>query len=345
MQGRRAVFVSAGVLGALILLASLVVWQQAASFLKSVPEEQGQDISIRVRSGASFDSVARMLKERNAITDVTKFRLLARYRKQTGAIQAGEFVINTGWTPDRVLDMLVSGMPVQYRLHFREGLPWWEVARAVEEQEFARFDDFRQVIHDPDFLREHRIPFDNAEGFLFPETYLMDKPEVMTPRTAWEVADRLVNMFWRRTAPLWADGPPSADELRRILILASLVEKETSQPDERAVVAGVYANRMRRKMRMQADPTVIYGIGPAFNGNITRADLRNETNPYNTYVHGGLPPGPICSPGLEAIRAAVHPQQHKFLYFVAKGDGGHHFSSTLREHNAAVTRYQLRRRR
>jgi UPF0755 protein len=123
------------------------------------------------------------------------------------------------------------------------------------------------------------------------------------------------------------------------------VEKETSVPEERALVAGVYVNRMRRNMLLQADPTIIYGIGPVFNGNITRADLRNATNPYNTYSHPGLPPTPICSPGLESIRAAISPQQHAFLYFVARGDGSHQFSKTLQEHNAAVAKYQLRRGR
>lgn len=344
MQTRKAVLVSVGILSALIVLASLVVWQQAAEFLKTAPEPEGHEVHIRIRPGSSFDAVARILKEKNAITDVTKFRLLARYRKQTGAIQAGEFVINTGWTPDKVLDTLVSGMPVQYRLHFREGLPWWDIAAAVEAQEFARADDFRQVIHDPAFLREHDIPFDTAEGFLFPETYLMDKPEIMTPRTAWETASRLVHTFWEKTASLWPHGPPEEKELLRIMILASLVEKETSVPGERAIVAGVYANRMRRGMLLQADPTIIYGIGPSFNGNITKADLRDRSNPYNTYVHAGLPPGPICSPGVEAIRAAVSPAQHKYLYFVAKGDGSHQFSTSLKDHNAAVRRYILRRR-
>ncbi|UZP66305.1 endolytic transglycosylase MltG [Desulfovibrio mangrovi] len=342
---KKALSISLGSVAALILVASLVTWHQARSFLKTAPEATGQEVHIRIRPGATFDKVAADLHEKNVITSVRKFRMLARYRKLTGSIQAGEFIVNTGWTPDEVLEMLVKGMPVQYRLQFPEGLAWWDVAKAVEAQEFGRAEDFRQVTHDPVFLAEHRIPFENAEGFLFPETYLMDKPEVMTPRTAWETASRLVQTFWSKTAPLWPAGPPPADELRRILILASLVEKETSVADERAVVAGVYANRMRRNMLMQADPTIIYGIGPAFNGNITKRDLRNATNPYNTYMQPGLPPGPICSPGLEAIRAAVFPQKHSYLYFVAKGDGSHHFSKTLQEHNAAVAKYQLRRRR
>ncbi|GFM31698.1 endolytic transglycosylase MltG [Desulfovibrio subterraneus] len=342
---KKALTVSMGTIAALILFASLFAWQQARSFLDTAPEEVGQEVHIRIRPGMSFDKVAAALHEKHVITSVSKFRLLARYRKLTGSIQAGEFIVNTGWTPDQVLDMLVKGMPVQYRLQFPEGLAWWDVAKAVEAQEFARAGDFRQVIHDPAFLKENNIPFDNAEGFLFPETYLMDKPEIMTPRTAWDTASRLVKTFWAKTSPLWPAGPPPAEELRRILTIASLVEKETSVPEERALVAGVYVNRIRRNMLLQADPTIIYGIGPAFNGNITRADLRNATNPYNTYSHPGLPPTPICSPGLESIRAALSPQQHAYLYFVARGDGSHQFSKTLQEHNAAVAKYQLRRGR
>lgn len=342
---KKALSVSVSVIALLVLVASMVVWDTAETFLISVPDEQGQEVRIRVKSGSTFDRVAYQLKEKGVITDVQKFRILARYRKLQGAIQAGEFILNTGWTPDKVLDMLVNGMPVQYRLYFPEGYTWWNVATAINAQEFARFDDFRQVIHDPEFLKENNIAFDSAEGFLFPETYLMDKPEIMTPRTAWEVASRLVQMFWTKTAPLWPSGPPAPEELKRILILASLVEKETAVPEERPKVAGVYVNRMNKKMLMQADPTIIYGIGPDFNGNITREDLKNKKNPYNTYVNAGLPPGPICSPGLESIRAALHPQKHNYLYFVAKGDGSHVFSATLSEHNAAVGKYQLRKRK
>lgn len=327
----------------MVCLAGGYVWFQANSFLASSPEGEPRDIAIVVKRGATFDSVSRMLKEKGLITDRKKFRMLARYRKFTGSIQAGEFMLNTGWTPDQILERLVHGKPVQYRLHFPEGLAWWNVAKAIERQGFARESDFIQIIHDPIFLQRHGIPFANAEGFLFPETYVLKKPQTMTKASAEEVAGVLVSMFWRKAGEIWQDRRPDNEELRRLLILASLVEKETADPSERERVAGVYANRIRKGMRLQADPTVIYGIGPEFNGNITRKDLRNKSNVYNTYRRNGLPPGPICSPGIAALRAAANPEHHAFLYFVAKGDGTHHFSQTLREHNAAVRKYQLRK--
>ncbi len=344
MRKKLLLYVAAAA-GVLVVAASIGVWYAVHSFMTTVPEEQGREVHIRIRPGSTFDRVAWQLRKADVITDVDRFRLLARYRKQLGAVRAGEFVFSTGWTPDRVLEVLVSGIPVQHRLQLREGLTWWETARAIEEQGFARAEDLKAVFHDPEFLKEHGIPFENAEGFLFPETYLMDMPEDLTPEAARSVASRLVRMFRSKTAALWPQGLPEPDELRRILTIATLVEKETSVPEERARVAGGYTRRLEIGMLMQADPTIIYGIGPAFDGNITRAHLRDAENPYNTYVHRGLPPGPICSPGLEALRAAVNPERHSYLYFVSRKDGTHHFSKTLEEHNAAVRKYQLGGRR
>lgn len=427
---------------------------EAHRFLNTPASQTPEDVIIAIAPGATFDRVAWDLKKAGAITDVTRFRLLAQLKDALGKVKAGEFLVNTGWTPERVLAQITQGRAVLYRLTLREGLTWWETARAVEAQGFATYDDFKAVIHDPAFLQEHNIPFANAEGFLFPETYLMKKPRNPPDREqARETAAAMVRMFWVKTEPLWKalpkkgqggqgggaaatgamqspppvrnespagsersapsgmaaptapesanaalpeplpEAPPGAEAqqenppatrqaageqnsgtgrpagntafapaphpdggpqspadvdpeaLRQVIILASLVEKETGVPSERGPVAGVYANRLRLGMLLQCDPTIIYGVGEGFTGAIRRSQLDDAGNPYNTYRHPGLPPGPICSSGLEALKAAFAPPQHDYLYFVATGiDGGHTFSKTLSEHNKAVQVYRSRMR-
>ncbi|MCL1939843.1 MAG: endolytic transglycosylase MltG [Desulfovibrionaceae bacterium] len=375
-----------------LLLAGGFAAYDAYRFLSTPASDQPQDIIISIAPGATFDRVAWDLKKAGAITDVDRFRILAYAQDALGRVKAGEFQINTGWTPEQVLRQITEGQAILYRLSVREGLTWWETARAVEAQGFARYEDFKAVIHDPDFLREHNIPFANAEGFLFPETYLLKKPRNPLDRQqAYDVASTMVRMFWKKSEPLWqalpkkaapiaaqeppagamsspaptvnataaastnatapaasASGPRTPAEvdpeaLRRLVTLASLVEKETGVPAERGLVAGVYANRLRLGMLLQCDPTIIYGIGENFSGAIRRSQIDDPKNRYNTYQHPGLPPGPIASPGLDSLRAAAAPDQHDFLYFVATGvDDGHTFSKTLNEHNKAVQVYRSR---
>ena len=245
-----------------------------------------------------------------------------------------------------MLDTLVNGQPVLFRVTVPEGLTWWQTAKVLEDAGLVRFEDFRAVITDPAFLRHYGIPFDSAEGFLMPDTYLLKKADVPDKAQARAVAGRMVDNFWRKGDALWPDGKrPSRDELRRLVILASVVEKETAFADERPRVAGVYANRLRINMALQADPTVIYGLGPNFDGNLRRRHLDDANNIYNTYQRPGLPPGPICSFGASALAAAITPEEHKYLYFVAITDGGRHaFSTNLDDHNRAVRQYLKNRR-
>lgn len=320
--------------------AGYAAWE-VKTFLETPPATPGQETLFDVEQGASFQKVARTLQDKGLITDARKFSWLARYKEWDSKLQAGRFALHTGWTPERTLDQLVNGQPVLHRLTVREGLTWWEVGRLLEKEGFVRFEDFRDVISDPQFLRHYGIPLQNAEGFLMPDTYLLKKPDTVDKATARAVAGRMVDTFWQKTAALWPEGKrPKGEELKRIITLASIVEKETAIPAERARVAGVYANRLRKSMLLQADPTVIYGMGPSFDGNLRRAHLNDPNNLYNTYQRPGLPPGPIASPGLAAVRATLRPETHNYLYFVAKTDGGEHdFSITLEEHNRAVRRY------
>lgn len=329
----------------ILLLAAGGVWFAFQTYINSPMQKESRKIQFVVPEGASFNQVIDSMARQGAVTHPYAFRMLVRIRKQQPHLKAGEYLLDTHWSPVRLLKELVTGKGVLYTLSFQEGLPWWQIAEIVEQQGFAKAKDFTKVIHDAAFLQKHNIPFSNAEGFLFPETYKLNKPREMNMASAKKVADMLVLTFWQKTASLWGENRPTPEKLRNILILATLVEKETAVPKERGMVAGVYANRLEMGMRMQADPTIIYGIGKEFNGDITRSDIRNKKNKYNTYQHRGLPPGPICSPGLEAMKAAVTPAKHNYLFFVARGDGSHKFSTTLKEHNKAVRKYQLKHKK
>ena len=214
-----------------------------------------------------------------------------------------------------------------------------EVALAVNATGLTSADKFLAACNDRDFLQAQGINATTAEGYLFPETYFFPRIPNQDP---YPILKALLDHFRATVAELPQSTNP--DELHRMVILASLVEKETAVPSERGTVAGVYANRLRVGMLLQCDPTIIYGLGDTFDGNLRRSHLQDPKNPYNTYVHPGLPPGPICSPGAAALQAASNPEQHDLFYFVARQDGSHHFSRSLREHTNAVIKYQRRGR-
>ena len=325
----------------LCLGAGFFAWHEVRSFLDTAPETPGQSLVVDIEPGMTLAQVSALLEEKRIVTDARRFQLLARWEDKGRSLQAGRFLLNTGWQPAKVLEMLASGRSLLYRLTLREGLPWWEVAAILEKEGFCKADDFAKVIRDPAFLQHWSIPFDSAEGFLFPETYLLPRPRVMDMEAARTTANRLVETFWNEADKIWPQGRPAPSDLKRLVTLASIVEKETSVPEERARVAGVSSNRLRIRMLLQADPTVIYGMGPEFKGRLLFRHLEDEKNPYNTYRRPGLPPGPICSFGAAALKAALEPEQHKFLYFVATGKGREHkFSRTLSEHNRAVQEYR-----
>ena len=317
-------------------------------FLHTPPETPGRDVEVLIPSGYPLAKLAEQLEERKVVLDAQAFLLLARYREAGGSIKTGRFMVNTGWTPDQVLEQLTKGRPYLERITLPEGLPWWEVGKRLEAAGYVRYADFVTLIHDPAFLRHWGIPFDSAEGFLFPDTYLIMRPLELNMDTARSVVGRLIDTFWRKTAAIWPEGrrpgPDGRELVRKIVTLASIVEKETSVPSERRRVAGVYENRLRRGMLLQADPTVIYGIGQAFVPPLRRSQLNDTGNTYNTYKRPGLPPGPICSPGLACLKAAQDPEAHNYLYFVASGDGSHRFNTSLSGHNKDVRAYRRQER-
>ncbi len=324
-----------------LMIGVTVVWGWFAwryyDFMYVPPEEPGRDVTFVIEPGQTFLQVARGLEAENLVKDAKAFLELANKHGLTTQVKAGEFALSTSMLPEDLLRAVTSSAGIQHRFTVREGLTWWQTAKLVEEAELGTFDEFKAAIHDPALLAEYGIPADSAEGYLFPETYMLSKAR---ENTADAVARMMIDEFFANAREVYGGELPAPEELHELVTLASIVEKETGYGPERPTIAGVYVNRLEKPMRLQADPTVIYGLGPDFNGNLRLTHLEDKGNPYSTYQHDGLPPGPICSPGKAALEAALHPEDHDYLFFVAKGDGTHHFSKTLKEHTKAVNQYQ-----
>lgn len=328
---------------ALSVVAAAVTAWQVNRFMHTPVNVQDDAVPFAIAPGSSFATVARDLLERGIISDDFRYRLYARWSGQAGAIHAGEYMIKAGTTPADLLEQFTSGAVRLYSFTIVEGWNHRELLAALHAN-----DALEATMTDEDWpglLADLGAATSHPEGLFLPETYRF--PRATTDRDllgqAYELMQEVLAEEWLERSE---DSPVQTPY--EALILASIVEKETARADERARIAGVFARRLENNMRLQTDPTVIYGIGADFNGNLTRADLRTDT-PYNTYTRGGLPPTPIAMPGRDAIHAVLHPAAGEELYFVATGlgDGSHKFSVTKAEHDAAVAEYlrRLRQRR
>jgi UPF0755 protein len=294
-------------------------------------------VSYELMPGSSLSAVARDLEQRGYLESAFYFQLMARLDGQASRIKAGEYHLASGLTPKSLLALLVSGRVMSHTLTLVEGWNFQQVLVAVAGHQALK--KTLSDLSDEEIMAKLGFPDMHPEGRFLPDTYHFPKgtSDLDFLRRAHSAMEQLLAREWASREPdLPLKSPYEA------LIIASIVEKETGRAEERPEIAGVFIRRLRKGMRLQTDPTVIYGMGQAFNGNIRRSDLRQDT-PYNTYVHGGLPPTPISMPGADALHAVLHPADGKSLYFVAKGDGYHHFSDTLAEHNKAVRKYQLKR--
>ncbi|MGE4579203.1 MAG: endolytic transglycosylase MltG [Desulfuromonadales bacterium] len=292
---------------------------------------------IAVRPGSSFAQVALMLEEGGVVDSALRLRLLARWRGEAGRVKAGEYRFAKAASPGEVLKRLVAGDVIQYRFTVPEGLTLEEIARKLAAEGRGDGGHFLQLARDADFIHSVGVEAKTLEGYLYPETYTL----VATTGEKPLLQAMVRQMQARLTEELLAGARARGLSVHELLTLASIIQKEAGNEAEMPIIAGVFHNRLQRGMRLQSDPTVIYGVQD-FDGNLTRRHLE-EWTPYNTYRIAGLPPGPIASPGEPALRAAAFPAEVNYLYFVGKGDGTHVFSNTLREHNDAVRRYQLKR--
>lgn len=291
-------------------------------------------LDFRIVAGSSLRSAIGQMQEAGVDVQPALLGVLARVKRAEGDIKAGSYSINQGTTPLQLLEKLTEGKVTLGQLTMVEGWTfkqWW-----------ARLDSHPDLIHNARDLTEAQIierlglPVARLDGWLFSDTYLFDKQSSdleLLARASRSLQSKLDSEWAGRAENLPYKTPKEA------LVMASIIEKETGRESDRTLVAAVFVNRLRRGMLLQTDPTVIYGMGERFDGNLSKRDLQTDT-PYNTYMRSGLPPTPIAMPGLASLRAALHPANSDVIYFVARGDGSSEFSRTLDEHNRAVNKYQ-----
>ena len=292
---------------------------------------------FRVRQGATLKALSRQLAEAGLLPEPNRFWILGRLLDKATGIQAGTYRLVAAPTPLELLDKLNRGDVVPVSMIFVEGTTFAEMLGQLNASPEMRHTLYG--LSQAEILRRIGVQEAGPEGLFFPDTYhfASGSSDVEILRRSYQAMKQKLGLIWARRAP----GLPYQSPYEA-LIMASIIEKETGRADERPLIASVFTNRLRIGMRLQTDPTVIYGMSDKFDGNIRKRDLTADT-PYNTYTRDGFPPTPIAMPGMDSLLAAVSPAPSDKLYFVGKGDGSHHFSRTLEEHNRAVAKYQLGR--
>ena len=289
-----------------------------------------------IRPGSSLKSATRQIVESGVELKAWRFNLLGRLLGKAGTIKAGSYEVRAGITPLALLDKLTAGEVTQAEVALIEGWTFRQMRAALDAEPSVAHDS--SALSDAGIMAKLGVAGRNPEGLFFPDTYLFGKgaSDLDILRRAYKAMDRQLQAAWERRAPdLPYRNPYEA------LIMASVIEKETGQASDRALIGGVFVNRLRMGMMLQTDPSVIYGLGEKFDGNLRKKDLLTDT-PHNTYTRTGLPPTPIAMPGQASLQAALNPAKTPALYFVARGDGTSEFSRTLAEHERAVARYQRR---
>jgi UPF0755 protein len=316
---------------ALALAAAAYFWVQSPMPLRG-PAAAPVDLSIE--PGTSAKAIAQAVTDAGVDTSPTLLYAWFRLSGQSRQMRAGSYEIAPGTSPERLLSMLVRGEESLRTVTIVEGWNWRQVRQALAKAEHLKPDS--RALSDEALMAQLGRPGVAPEGRFYPDTYSYAKgaSDLAVLQRAIKAMDKQLQHAWDTRQPGAALQSPE-----QALILASIVEKETGKAQDRAQISGVFNNRLRIGMRLQTDPTVIYGLGEAFDGDLRRVHLTTD-NPWNTYTRGGLPPTPIAMPGKAALLAAVQPAKTAAIYFVAKGDGSSHFSATLDEHNRAVNRYQ-----
>lgn len=299
-----------------------------------------EDATLVIQRGTPLVMIGEQLKRAGVIKRPILFVGYSRFARIDRKVKAGEYTFENGLTTLDVLKKLARGDCKLYKVTFIEGWTMNQMADYLSAQPFAgpnMKESFLAAANDKYLLKAFGLDTDLAEGYLFPNTYFIERP-----KTAEWLIKILVDQFHKvYTTELQNRANELGMTTNEVMTLASIIEKETGREDERAIISSVFHNRLKKKMPLQADPTVIYGL-KNFDGNLRKADL-SDPHPYNTYVHPGLPPAPIANPGLASIRSALWPADSEYIYFVAKGDGSHEFTKTLDEHQRSVVKYQLKR--
>lgn len=321
----------------LLLLLPVIGWGGYFAVFLLSPITPNPPAAVTVSRGSSLHQVARQLETSGVISNAWHFRLLGRLLGSAGKIRSGDYDFDQPATPEQVLHRLVAGDVRQLKLTIPEGFDLQQIAARADAL-LGIGGEILRLAQDPAFLHQLGVPGPTLEGYLFPETYSVTSEtsaEQLLRAMKQQLDQQLTDDYRQQAARLGLT-------LHQAVTLASIIQKEAGNTGEMPLIAAVFLNRLQRHIPLQADPTVIYGL-ESFDGNLTRKHLETPT-PYNTYMIRGLPPGPIASPGREALEAVIHPAPSKALYFVARGDGTHVFSDSLKQHNQAVNRYQLKRK-
>ncbi len=295
-------------------------------------------VIVEVDRGQGPPSISRQLESLQIVRDQRIFLYYGKLRGSWTKIKAGEYELSPSMTPNQIFDILASGISVSRPFLVREGENMYDVAEMIQAKGFGPKERFLKLARDPTFIASLGLepPPKTLEGYLFPDTYLLQRKATQ---------EEILRAMVKRFSVAW--GPNEEQKAKelgltrdQVITLASIVEKETGAPEERPIIAGVFHNRLSKKMKLQSDPTTIYGIWNRYHGNLHKSDLL-DANPYNTYSVAALPIGPISNPGIDAIHATLNPAVHHYLYFVSKNDGTHLFTSTYEEHVKGVGKFQL----
>ena len=327
--------------GFVVLVASLALGSAWMAYKQSVDRshirESDMSVVIDIPRGANLNQVVQQLTDKHAV-EKTWFRVLVWMEGASSRIKAGEYEFSPGMTPRQILQHLIKGKVLQYAVTLVEGQTFTQLLTELHQHPQVQQTVDPQAPYS-ELMKQLEIPETHPEGLFLPETYFFVKgtSDQAILKRAYRAMQAYIHETWPgRMEKLPLETPYEA------LILASIVEKETAVADERTRIAGLFIKRLQIGMKLQTDPTVIYGMGKAYKGDIRFRDLRKDT-PYNTYTRYGLPPTPIAMPGKASIDAVLHPEIGNSLYFVSRGDGTHVFSETLKEHNRAVDKYQRKR--
>ena len=327
-----------GLIGVAVVAAVWLLYdiQQFMSEPVNVPEA---GLIVKVDQGSNLTRIAYQLKKQNVISKPRYLTWYARWTSQANKIHIGEYKLKQGSTPLSFLESISKGEVIQYSVTIVEGWTFKQMLAAINNNEYI--EHTLKNLSNAQIMEKLGHPGEHPEGRFMPDTYHFPRGinDLVVLERAYQSMQTYLNKQWElRDVGIPIKTPYEA------LILASIVEKETGLASERSAIAGVFSRRLLKRMRLQSDPTVIYGMGDRYQGNIRKRDLKHD-NPYNTYRNFGLPPTPIAMPGRDAIDAVLKPEEGEALYFVAKGDGSHYFSATLQEHNNAVIKYQLKGRK
>ncbi len=331
---KKVIFLLSWIFGSTLLIVSIsgYLYFQATSPLSQVKRER----IITIKPGMNLQGVAKELQYKRLIRSALAFRIMAYIKKKQNLIKVGEYKISPSLSPPVILAKITSGQSVLYPITIPEGYRITEIASLLEEKGLAQKDRFLELCNSPDWAKTLNLPSNSLEGYLFPETYNFSK----NPGEQ-KILKTFLDTFKSRVMKpeILNRAKEIGLTLHEVITLASLIEKETGKGSERPLISSVFHNRLKKKMLLQTDPTVIYAI-PNFDGNIRKKDLSIDS-PYNTYKYPGLPPGPIANPGFDSIHAALYPAESEFLYFVSRQNGSHQFSKDLQSHNRAVAKFQL----